>query len=240
MKQYLMMAGVLLAGVAMGQNMPRVVRQAATREALRQDTTWTSENIRANPYLFLQDQIAACDRLRAKIEAQSITFVRMKNEAMRKAEDAESMTTRYTKFLTDAKAAYKAAKGKFPVSLNGYEMDEDELMDKIADAQDRIELAKKEKSDNSVIARKVEIRKGVLKTKKRELTSLRMRLVQQAEQVKMNAALAEIGELSDVLGTIKDMMIEIDEDPTKLTLDDLATEDPADSRRKAARSFLDK
>ena len=46
-----------------------VVAEAAEREAIRQDTTWTSENIQAHPYLFIQDQIAACDRLRAKIEA---------------------------------------------------------------------------------------------------------------------------------------------------------------------------
>ena len=103
---------------------------------------------------------------------------------------------------------------------------------------ERIELAKKEKMDNSAIAKKVAIRKGVLKTKKRELVSLRMKLVQQAEQVKMNAALAEIGNLKDVLGTIKDMMIEIDEDPTKLSVEDLTAEDPNAKRNKKARNFL--
>ena len=85
---------------------------------------------------------------------------------------------------------------------------------------------------------KVEIRKGVLKKKKRDLIALRRKLVQQAEQVKMNAALAEIGQLNDVLGTIKDMMIEIDEDPTKLSLDDLTAEDPNAKRNKAVRAFL--
>ena len=217
---------------------PSVVRRAEIREAIRQDSTWTSENIQKNPYLFLQDQIANCDALKAKIEAQNITLVRMEKEANRKAEDAEGMDARFGKFLKDAKAAYKSANGKWPVSVNGYELDEDDFNDRIADAMERVELAKKEIKDNRAIAKKVSIRKGVLKQKKRDLTSLRMKLVQQAEQVKMNAALAEIGQLNDVLGTIKDMMIEIDEDPRKLSVEDLTAEDPNAKRNKKVSNFL--
>ena len=220
---------------------PTVVRNAERREALRQDTTWTSENIRDNPYLFLRDQIALCDSLKAKIEAQNITLVRMGKQASRTAEDALAMSARYEKFLVSAKAAYKAAEaeGKWPVTVNGYELSEEELCDRIADALERIELAKKEREDSMAISKKVEIRKGVLKTKKRELTALRRKLVQQSEQVKMNAALAEIGQLNDMLGTIKDLMVEIDEDPTKLSLDDLTAEDPNEKRNKAVRAFLE-
>lgn len=220
---------------------PTVARNAERREALRQDMTWTSENIRANPYLFLQDQIALCDKLKAKIEAQNITLIRMGKQAERSIADSESMITRYGKFLADAKVAYKtaAAENGWPVSLNGYSFDEEALADKIVDAIERIELAEKEKIDNSAIVKKIEIRKGVLKTKRRELAALRRKLVQQAEQVKMNSALAEIGQLNDVLGTIKDMMIEIDEDPTKLSLDDLTAEDPNAKRNKAVRAFLE-
>ena len=92
---------------------PSVVRNAEIREAIRQDSTWTSENIQKNPYLFLQDQIAACDKLKAKIEAQNITLVRMEKQANRKIEESDGMQTRYSKFLADAKAAYKAANGKW-------------------------------------------------------------------------------------------------------------------------------
>lgn len=217
---------------------PTVVRNAELREAIRQDSTWTSENIAKNPYLFLQDQIANCDKLRAKIEAQNITLIRMGKHADRKVEEAVGMQTRYGKFLADAKSAYKAAIGKWPVTVCGYELYEDEFNDRIADAIDRVELAKKDEKDNKAISRKVTIRKGVLKTKKRELVSLRSKLVQQAEQVKMNAALAEIGQLNDILGTIKDMMIEIDEDPTRLSIDDLTAEDPNVKRNKKVNSFL--
>ena len=217
---------------------PTVVRNAEIREAIRQDSTWTSENIQKNPYLFLQDQIAACDRLKAKIEAQNITLVRMEKKSTRAAEEATSTQSRYEKFLKDAKAAYKAANGKWPVSVNGYDLDEDELNDKIADAMERVELAKKEYKDNTAIAKKVSIRKGILKTKKRDIVNLRMKLVQQAEQVKMNAALAEIGDLKASLGVIQDMMIEIDEDPTKLSVEDLTAEDPNAKRNKKVNSFL--
>lgn len=211
-----------------------IVEQAALREAIRQQTTWTSENIARNPYLFIQDQIRQCDSLKAKIEAQTITLTRMGKEAARKVEEAVGMNARYTRFLSAANAAYDAAEasGKWPVTVNGYEMDEDELGDKMDDAQTRIELAEKERAQYTAIGKKVEIRQGVLKKKKRELANLRLKLVQQAEQVKMNAALAEIEGLQDVLGTISDMMVEIDEDPTKLSIDDLTAEDP-DAAKKA-------
>ena len=217
---------------------PSVVRNAEIREAIRQDSTWTSENIAKNPYLFLQDQIANCDKLKAKIEAQNITLVRMEKKAVRSSEEASSMRKRYEGFLENAKAAFKTANGSWPVTVNGYDLDEDDFNDRVADALERVELAKKEHKDNAAIAKKVTIRKGVLKTKKRELVSLRMKLVQQAEQVKMNAALAEIGELKESLGVIKDMMIEIDEDPTKLSIEDLTAEDPNAKRNSKVNSFL--
>ena len=231
-------SAVALADTLIVSDDPSVVRNAAVREAVWQDSTWTSENIAKNPYLFLQDQIANCDRLRAKIEAQNITLIRMEKNARRTVEEAQGSQSRYEKFLKDAKAAYKAANGTFPVTLNGYALEEEELNDKIADAMERVELAKKEFKDNTAIAKKVSIRKGVLKKKKRDLTNLRMKLVQQAEQVKMNAALAEIGALNDVLGTIKDMMLEIDEDPTKLSIEDMTEEDPNAARNKKVSNFL--
>lgn len=52
MKTNLMLVALALAGQAVVAE-PNVVRRAAAREAARQDGTWTSENIRANPYLFL-------------------------------------------------------------------------------------------------------------------------------------------------------------------------------------------
>lgn len=240
---------MLLSGVAViaanatlcdGGNTPSIVRRAKQREAIRQDSTWTSENILKYPYLFLQDQIAACDKLKAKIESQNITLIRMEKKANRAVEEAASMQKRYEGFLNNAKAAFKAANGKWPVKVNGYDFEEEEFNDRVADALERVELAKKEQKDNAVIAKKVSIRKGVLKTRKRELVGLRMKLLQQAEQVKMNAALAEIGELKASLGTIQDMMLEIDEDPTKFSVEDITDEDPNAVRNKKVQHFLTK
>lgn len=220
---------------------PTVVAQAAAREAAKQDGTWTSENIQKNPYLFIQDQIRNCDQLKAKIEAQNITMTRLGKQAARSIEEADAMTARYTAFLQQAKAAYKEAEasGSWPVTLNGYQLDEEQLGDRIADALERIELAKKERASGEVIVRKTAARQSVLKAKGRELASLRLKLVQQGEQVKMNAQLAEINDLSNVLGIMKDMMLEIDEDPTQPGLEDLTADDPDAARKRAIRAFLD-
>ena len=229
------------APVVAVQATPTVVAEAAAREAAKQDGTWTSENIQQNPYLFIQDQIRNCDQLKAKIEAQSITMTRLNKQAARSIEEADAMTARYTAFLKQAKAAYKQAEasGKWPVTLNGYQLDEEQLGDRIADALDRIELAKKDRADGEVIVRKTAARKDVLKAKGRELASLRLKLVQQGEQVKMNSQLAEINDLSNVLGLMKDMMLEIDEDPTRPNLEDLTADDPNAARKRAIRAFLD-
>lgn len=231
---------VSYAGTVIISDEPSVVRNAAIKEAIRQDTQWTAENIQKHPYLFLQDQLRNCDRLKNKIEAQNITLVRMEKTAMRKIEDSKSMVKRYNKFLGEAKIAYKAAEesGRWPVTVGAYEMTEEELNDKIADALERIEFAQKDQKANEAIAQKVSIRKGVLKTKKRELLTLRRNLSQQAEQVKMNAELVQIGALNEVLGTMKDLLLEIDEDPTVLSLDDLTAEDPNAKRNSKVADFL--
>ncbi len=223
------------------QKTPTVVAKAAAREAARQDSTWTSENIQKNPYLFIQDQIRNCDQLKAKIEAQNITMTRLNKQAARSIEEADAMTARYTTFLEQAKAAYKQAEasGAWPVTLNGYQLDEEQLGDRIADALERIELAKKDRAAGEVIVRKTAARKDILKAKGRELASLRLKLVQQGEQVKMNSQLAEINDLSNVLGVMKDMMLEIDEDPTQPNLEDLAADDPNAARKRTIRAFLD-
>jgi hypothetical protein len=56
----------------------------------------------------------------------------------------------------------------------------------------------------------------------------------------MNAALAEIEGLQGVLETISDMMIEVDEDPTKLSIDDLTTEDPDEAKKARIRAIRER
>lgn len=221
-------------------NTPRVVRKAAAREAAKQNNTWTSENIQKNPYLFVQDQIRNCDELQAKIEAQTITMTRLNKQSSRMAGESESAITRYTAFLEQAKAAYKAAEasGAWPVVINGYKLDEDQLAERIGDALEGVELARKKRDGAEVIARKTEQRKELLKAKKKELASLRSQLVQQGEEIKMNSQLAEIKELSNVLNVVRDMMIEID-DPAVASLEDLTAEDPKAARKRDIRAFLD-
>ena len=211
---------------------------SAVRE---EDERWSTENIQRDPLGFIREQIASCDRLKAKIEAQKITLTRLGKQAARTIEESDGIVARYTAFLSAAKTAYREAEAanRWPAVVNGYELDEDQLSDRIADALERIELAKTDRTTAEALAAKVEIRMRVIKAKARELASLRLRLVQQSEQVRTNAALAEIGDLSGVLGTIRDMMLEIDVDETELSLDDLTAATPDEARNSAVRAFLD-
>ena len=206
-----------------------------------EDERWSAENIQRDPLGFIREQIASCDRLKAKIEAQKITLTRLGKQAARTIEESDGIIARYTAFLTAAKTAYKDAEAadKWPVVVNGYQFDEEQLSDRIADALERIQLAKTDREAAEALATKVELRQRVVRAKARELASLRLRLVQQSEQVRTNAALAAVGDLSSVIGTLRDMMLEVDEDPAALSLDDLTGDDPDAKRNSAVRAFLD-
>ena len=203
---------------------------------------WTAAAIQKDPAGFIQEQLANCDQLKAKIEAQKITLTRLGKQSARTVEESDGMIARYTAFLGKAKAAYKEAEasGSWPATVDGFQLDEEQLSDRIADALDRIELAKKDRESAEKIGQKAEIRLRVVKAKARELASLRLKLVQQSEQVRMNQAFAGMEDLSSVAGTLRDMMLDIDEDPATLTLDDLTTGDPDAAKKSAVRAFLDK
>ena len=206
----------------------------------RYDGKWSPEAIQRDPYGFIQDQISDCDKLKAKIESQKIALTRLGKQAARTIEESDGMVARYTAFLAAAKKAYKEAEAadKWPAVVNGFELDEEALTDRIADALERIELAMKDREAAVVLGKKVEIRQRAIKAKARELASLRLKLVQQADQVKASAALAELGDLSSILGTLRDMTLEIEGDPSSASLDDLTAEDPDAKKKSTVRSFL--
>lgn len=217
------------------------IRDAQLREMMRQNGAWTDDKIRKNPYGFVQDQIRYCDKLKATIENRRISITRLGKQATRIVEESDGTIARYTKFLADAKAAYLQAEkdDKWPVTLNGFELDQEALDDRIADALERIDLATKAKATNAVVAKKVERQTNVLKGKARELASLRRELAQQSEQIRMNEVLSETGDFTEILGRIKDMTIEIDAESVTPSLDDLADVNPNAGRKKTVRDFLD-
>ena len=208
--------------------------------AKRDEGKWSPEAIQKDPLGFIQEQIRDCDKLKAKIESQKIALTRLGKQSARTIEESDGTVARYTAFLAAAKKAYKEAEAanKWPTVVNGFELDEEQLSDRIADALERIELAKKDRAPAEALSKKVEIRQRALKAKARELASLRLKLVQQADQVKANATLAELGDLSAVLGTLKDMTLEV-ENPSEASLEDVAAEDPDAAKKSAVRAFLD-
>lgn len=218
-----------------------LVQAEPPKPTKRSDGKWSADAIRRDPAGFIREQLADCDRLKAKIEAQKITLARLGKQATRTVEESDGMIARYTAFLGKAKAAYKAAEASdaWPATVDGFQLDEEQLSDRIADALERIELAKKDRESAEKIVQKTGIRLGVVKAKTRELASLRLKLVQQSEQVRMNQAFAGMEDLSSVAGTLRDMMLGIDEDPATMTLVDLTAGDPDAAKKSAVRAFLD-
>ena len=94
---------------------------------------WSSDDIQRDPYGFIQEQIRDCDRLKAKIEAQKISLTRLGKQSARTIEESDGTVARYTTFLAAAKKAYKDAEAadKWPAVVNGFELDEEQLSDRI-------------------------------------------------------------------------------------------------------------
>ena len=90
---------VIHESTAPDSKQPKIISDAEKKEEEKQNSTWSSENIQQNPYLSLQDKIRECDELKSKIEAQTITFNRIKNTAIRCINEDALMICRCNEFL---------------------------------------------------------------------------------------------------------------------------------------------
>ncbi len=224
---------------------PWVVTKAWIKEEVHRNTTWTPEAIQAQPYLYLKSQVAECDKAKARMDDVRITLVRMATEAVRRTNDAEVARRGCQDFLDAAKDAYQRAGGNWPVVVNGVSFSEEELLQRVTDARERIKILQEESRDGRELAKKVALRKQEVEKKISEILQIQSRLAYQAKQVKANMEFAKVTKCKeDIDGmkhemeTIKSLMDELNNASSKMSLDDIVKVKIESDRKKEALDFL--
>ena len=119
---------------------PRVVKEQQRKELIRQDTTWTPENIAAHPIEYCQSQVEELAKrgrvLEARVHEKSCALATVK----RTMGDDEAMEKGLTKFLGEAKKTYRdaLANNTWPVMMGGYTLSQDKAKQKIIDAAQKL------------------------------------------------------------------------------------------------------
>jgi len=133
-------AGRALNGGDTEGRTPDVVRRQQEAEARRQNREWTQENQAKHPVEYCQAQLETIARdaegLGAVAHKIAVEISRSKRENLDDAVQAENLS----RFLADAKAAYRAAEAenRWPVQIGGFALPQGRAQEKIVDAARKI------------------------------------------------------------------------------------------------------
>jgi DNA repair exonuclease SbcCD ATPase subunit len=176
------------------------------KEAARQATEWTPENIQKDPVGYLTWALEQCEKSEQKLAASKLSLKSKKNQIDRSLTANQAELSDYSKLLQEAKAVYKEAKAenKWPASLRGRSFEEAALKGKIVEAHDKVKnlegLVQTYSQSQAVIDRRL----TEIEQKVTEVNKLRNKLSTDLEVAKVKQSVEGIGEISDKLGAIMD------------------------------------
>ena len=133
-------AGRALNGGDTEGRTPDVVRRQQEAEARRQNREWTQENQAKHPVEYCQAQLETIARnaeeLGAVAHKIAVEISKSKRENLDDATQAENLS----RFLAEAKAAYRAAEAenRWPVQIGGFSLAQERAQEKIVDASRKI------------------------------------------------------------------------------------------------------
>lgn len=219
---------------------PDIVAEQQRRERVRQNTQWTAENQALHPVEYCQAQLEEVAKYARRLEVQAHQVAVAQSAAKRKISEDEGQVTSLTKFLDQAKNAYRDADmtNKWPMTLNGYQIGKEKAQQTIVETYQRLQT-----SSNNIAVQKNNQRK--LDTKLRQITQEQKNLVVLRE--KIQAAIADIqmkklvdGEkgIGDALNAINDSMNALAEDSGEPTLDELIAPTPEAARQEAFDAIM--
>jgi hypothetical protein len=180
--------------------------QTRVKQATRQATEWTPENIQKDPVGYLSWALAECGKTEEKLQASRLALKTNRNNAERSLSTHQADQTAYTKLLDEAKSLYRqaGASASWPAELRGVKMEEAVLKAKIVEAHDKLsglgELIATYQQSRQIIDRKlVEV-----EAKLTEVTKLESKLSTDLEIAKVRKTVEGIGTISDQLNAIVD------------------------------------
>ena len=174
------------------------------KEATRQVTEWTAENIQKDPVGYLTWALDECKKTENRLLASKLALKTKKNQTERSLTANQADLTAYSKLLDEAKALYKkaSAANTWPVELRGVKLEQAPLKTKIVEAHDKVknlgELVSTYKQTQGVIDRKL----TDVETKVMEVQKLKNKLSTDLEVAKVKKSVDGIDAISDRLSAI--------------------------------------
>ena len=201
---------------------PLIVQEQQKKEQIRQNTEWTPENQRLHPIEYCQAQLVELVKYADKLEVSAHTIGMELNKLQRNMENNKGELAELNSFLSKAKKAYTDAEasGEWPATVNGFNLSQDRLKQKILETSHRIkELEGGDYSPQN--------KKAMLNAKLSQVQAEQQRIVRLREKVqttindlRTNQVIEGNNGLSDTISAIADSIasLGIDDDPTLMDL----------------------
>ena len=176
------------------------------KEAARQATEWTPENITKDPVGYLTWALDECKRVEGDLKASTLALNTRRNQAERELAKKQAERDAYSKLVGEAKALYRKAKAddRWPAALRGATLTEAELKARIVEAHSKV------KSLDDLIAAYKQSQKAMerqlvqISEKLTEAQKLKGKLSSEIEVAKVKQSAEGIGAITDQLEAMAD------------------------------------
>jgi len=222
------------------KSVPDIVRDQQRKERARQNTEWTPENQAKHPIEYCQAQLEELDKHSATLEVSSHKLAVSQSTAKRRISEDEAQVVSLQKFLTEAKAAYRAAEAanKWPMKVNGFELSQEKAQEKIVEAAHKIAPAKKHIATQKSLLAALEKRSSRVTAEKKKVVALRERIQTTLNDLNTKKVIEGEKGVADALNAINDSMGAIGTDTSDPSIEDLMTTSESASREASFREIM--
>ncbi len=188
--------------------------------------------------LLPKNPLMICRSLQGRLEAERVKLMRLENDSQRRVAGAETKIKKCLLFLSDAKRVRRDAACVYPVQIGNTLYEEEKLISKVADVQEEIRFAERDRQAHLAVLRRVESMKKRLVVRERELQSQFRALLRQKELAEIHSEIGKTKDLVQIAESLKQVEKEIADEVFVAGEDDLPQEDLDARRRQDALNFL--
>lgn len=222
------------------ESAPRIVREQQRKERKRQNNTWTPENQVNHPVEYCQAQLEEVAKMEKKLDVQLHRLATSKSAVERTLADAETQTASFTKFLTDAKVAYRTADAAntWPLTINGCVLTREKAQEKIVEAANRLSVLKQTSTTSKANLVRLGKKLDGLHAERRALVTLRERLTTTISDIKTKQMLDAEKGIKDALNAINDSLASLSPASSDPSLEELIQPDNASVREATFNAIM--
>lgn len=193
--------------------------------AIEGSTTWTPEQIQADPIGYLGYAIDRTDNTKAALEASQIGLGTKLNGMKRRIEQKETEVTNYTALMEEARAVFaevQAGNQTWPVTLRGATFDERTFKREMVDANNKLQGIQTLLANFRNAETLMENKMDEIATQLAEVERLRSDLDIKLEMAKVNQTIDGIEGLGTTLDTVIATADTLAISSSQMSFDDIA------------------